>query len=150
MRLALFLIVALTGPAAADERWHASIAGGGLVEATEPQIGAWGAVDLWPRGSVWGGRADVVWLRDSESLFVTGSIARQLGATRPRLAVSAVFGAGADVLQPAFVGNAGLWTQLGVRLGPLALFGGLTGQLVVGDERFELRLVGALGLGLGL
>jgi hypothetical protein len=144
------VVLCLASSAHADERWHASLSAGGLLEATEPQIGAWGAIDLWPGRSLYGARLDATWLRETESLFVVGSIARQLGATRPRLVVSAVFGAGADVLRPAFVGNAGLWTQLGVRLGPIALFGGLTGQLVVGDERFELRLLGSLGLGIGL
>jgi hypothetical protein len=149
LRLLVLAGLLVASVATADERVHASIAGGGLVEVTEPQLGAWGAIDLWPRGSRWGARADGVWLRTQESLLVVGSVARQLGATRPRLAVSLVAGAGVDVLRPALVLGGGLWTQFGVRLGPLALFGGLTGHLIVGDERFELRLVGALGLGIG-
>ena len=143
------LATLLLAGSAAAEPTHFSVGGGGLVEVTEPQIGAWGAFDLWPGGGKWGVRGDAQWLRSQESLLVVGSIARELGATRPRLAVSLVAGAGADVLRPAAVVGGGLWVQFGPRLGPIAILGGVTSQLVFGEDRFELRLVGALGLGLG-
>jgi len=135
------MLVALAAPAAA--RTHGFIALGSLGEATAPAVGGWVGGDLWPGGK-WGARADL-YLFEFEHWLVEASAVRQLGATRPHLVMSLHFGGGyaeGDLVTL----SCGLATQLGLRIGPLALVSDATGHVAIGDGTWDLLLTGTLGL----
>jgi hypothetical protein len=135
------LVAAWSVPAAADS--HGAVAAGGLFRIDSPSLGVWGAAELWP-GGLWGARADIH--ATSGPILVEGSVARALGATWRHLVVSVHAGAGADLDRSGIAIAAGLATELGLFVGPLALATDLTVHAIVWDGRDDLVVTVTLGV----
>lgn len=141
--VALAFALLTATPRTAHAKVHGSVALGSLLEATEPVIGGWAGADIWPGGK-WGGRVDFFWL-DYTTWLTELSLVRQLGATRPHLVMAAHFGAG-YAESGAVTLAAGMTTQLGLRLGPLALISDLAFHASIHDGDFDPLITGVLGL----
>jgi hypothetical protein len=136
------LVLCAAGRAAADVRWHGSMGAGGALAWNGPRLGAWAGVELWP-ASLWGVRGDAIYFPDGD-VFLTASIARQLGGTRPHLAIAVHLGGGVDLGDPsAGLVSAGLSAQLQIK-GPLAIGLDASVYAQVAGDRFSLSLVSTL------
>ncbi len=148
MRLAAAVVaLALLGAAdaRADGRRHVSIGAGGWNEPIHLDIGFWGGLEYWPRGK-WGVRADVYGVGAADAWWFEAGASRMLGEARPHLIVALHGGAGWARPDDALLLAAGLASQLGLKLGPLAL--GLDGTFhaAITGESLRFALTGLVAL----
>src|SRR5262245_16650200 len=143
--LALLAVVAVAPAARADKRSHLSIGAGGWNEPIHLDIGFWGGVEYWRPGR-WGLRADVYGVGAADAWWFEGGVSRTLGEARPHLFVAMHGAAGYATPDDALLLSAGIASQFGLKLGPLAL--GLDGTFhaaITGDHlRFALTGIVAL------
>jgi hypothetical protein len=137
-RAAAAAVVALlvAGDARADGRSHFSVGAGGWSEPIHLDIGFWGGVEYWP---VYGVGAGEAW-------WFEAGVSRALGEARPHLLVALHAGAGYASPDGALLLAAGLASELGLKIGPLAL--GLDGTFhsAITRERLRFALTGILAL----
>jgi hypothetical protein len=140
-RLAVLCLVAL--PQVAAARVHVGLGVGGLVEATAPTGGAWAGLEVWPVRR-WGGRLDA--RLQGDRVLLEASVATELGAARPHLAITLHLGGGVvfenDQVRPVF--TIGIATLFGLhKVAPLAIALDVSAHLYASRE---LDLTAVLGL----
>jgi hypothetical protein len=114
------VLAALLVAVPARAEMHGAVAVGSHSEAVKPEFGGYAGAELWP-GGLWGARVDAYFLHWKQGVLLEASAMRLLGSSRPHLVIAGHFGGGWDTRARAVALSAGLWTTLGLRLGPLAL-----------------------------
>jgi hypothetical protein len=144
---AALVIVALLGARDvwADGRSHLSVGAGGWNEPIHLDLGFWGGVEYWRPGR-WGLRADVYGVGAADAWWFEAGASRTLGEARPHLFVALHGGAGYAWPDDALLLAAGLASQFGLKLGPLAL--GLDGTFhtAITGDRLRFSLTGIVAL----
>ncbi len=132
----------------APAKSHGAIGVGTFTEVTEPAFGGWAGFELWPRG-LWGVRLDAFALDFTEGALLEASVGRILGQARPHLVMHAHVGGGYAHPSGIVTVAGGLATQLGLKLGPLALGADATLHFGFGDDSggpVDLFVTGVLAL----
>jgi hypothetical protein len=139
--------VAVSAPARAraEETTHVAVGVGGWFAPVQADAGLWAGTDFWP-GGLWGARLDGYADASFAAFMIEASALRQLGAARPHLVVALHVGGGVALPDPAVLAGAGLATDLGLKLGPLALTLDVTGRIAAWSDRLDLVLTSTLGL----